>query len=66
MDGSYRRARTHVVEWDGGSSTFRSFYKPGFWLELEAADAARAAGFYDSQSEGGKIMLDGRQLVIGR
>lgn len=63
MGESYRFARPHVVERNGKSATFRSYNKPGFWLELEAADEARKAGLYDEPSGRDEVLLDGKPIL---
>ena len=62
MGECYRWARPHVVELNGGSTTFRSYNKPGFWLESEAIQAAKEAGLYKKDGDCYRMKLDG-QLI---
>ena len=58
MGDSYRWARTHTVELNGGSTTFRSYNKPGFWLESDAIHAAKEAGLYKNDGDCFRLLLD--------
>lgn len=62
MGDSYRFARRHVVELNGGSTTFNSYNKPGFWLESDAIQAAKEAGLYKKDGDCYRLLLDGQPI----
>lgn len=62
MGGCYRFARSHTVYLNGGSTTFRSYNKPGFWLESDAIQAAKRAGLYEQSGDCYRMLLDGQRI----
>ena len=62
MSECYRWARTHAVELNGRSTTFRSYNKPGFWLESDAIHAAKQAGLYEQDGDCYRMLLDGELI----
>jgi len=59
----YRWRRRHVVELNGRSAEFWSYYRPGFWLEMDARDEARRAGLVKDKSDYDRLKLDGRPMA---
>lgn len=59
---SYRYPRRHTVELNGGTTVFKSYNKPGFWLESDAIQAAKEAGLYEKDGDCFKMLLDGELI----